>query len=1210
MYLKNLELLGFKSFADRTKVEFGKGMTSIVGPNGCGKSNVFDAIAWVLGEQSAKMLRGGKQEDFIFDGTDFKKRMGMAEVSLTLAECEKSLGTEYNEVMVTRRVFRSGEGQYFINKTPCRLKDIQRLFMDTGIGTTSYSLMGQGRIDQILSSRPEDRRDVFEEASGITKYKADRREALRKLEQTEANLLRLADVIREVKRQIISLQRQAGKAARYKKLHEELRRHDIFAARQKLASMDAEMEDSTSRMRELENAVNSMQAEIARLDNEYASLRAQLSECEGAESAARQKETELRAEIDRLRRQIEANRARVEELTRYGERDSSEVLQAEARVAQHKNTMSENAARLAEAEKELAGAEAALAAKTAELAARKSEMEKTRSDLEGLHADTLALESRLTNCQNEILRMEHEESSAVINRERLSMEKKTLQRALETQEKHAEKMGKALAELESQAAAEKNACAGIESGAERLGSESDRTKNALSTAEAELAAANARLEMLTRRMEAKDDFPVGSKLLLDKDNPLGLEKEKLLGILAELIETPPQYRPAVEAVLRGRLDAVVVADPDSAFAVFKLLAGRKAPARLLCARLEAEPGETEQPSVGAARLCDKVSCRSTEAAPLLKRLLSNVFLADSVDEIPHPVPAGAVYVTPSGAMASGWGMFDTAPDSGGAGTLLAQQGALDEFRAAADAAGQKAAALRSELAALTGRQETARIEIAQARPRLDECRRKLAQAQGERQALDREIKQSRDRLDTVEWELQNIKQHDDFIERKSKLAAETDEIKARRSEIRVLIEQSNRGLENGRRAHDEALAAFMDAREKAGACKQRMQHMSEQSAMLAARIKEQEELILDRRERLKTYESETLAIGQSDEEILGIIPALEQEILSSSETARAQRAKKEAAARDIKAMEERIKTLRKSVDERQTLKSDQTVRCTELRIRRQNLLDRVVSEYRIAPDSIQTEQAPEWEAQPDPETLENMVNEMRAKLEAMGPVNLVAIEEHRELEERYEFYNRQVEDLVKAKQQLMDMIRKINKQTAEMFSTTFAAINENFGVLFRKLFGGGTAKLVLADEEDLLECGIEIIASPPGKRLQNMSLLSGGERTLTAVALLFAIYMVKPSPFCVLDELDAALDETNITRFIKILEDFLAQSQFIVITHNPKTISAADVIYGVTMEEAKVSRVVSMRFPPKEEPQQAPPDQAASGAEPVGAAGEGIGAED
>ena len=1197
MYLKSLELNGFKSFADHTHLDFAPGITAIVGPNGCGKSNIFDSVCWVLGEQSTKMLRGTKQEDFIFNGTDIRKPMGMAEVSLTFSDCEKVLGTEYHEITVTRRVFRSGEGQYFINKTPCRLKDIQRLFMDTGIGTSSYSLMGQGRIDLILTSRAEDRREIFEEASGITKYKADRKEALRKLEQTEQNLLRLADIMREVKRQIISLQRQAGKARRYKELHDGLRKMDVFAARNKLGALASEVADFERRAQEHAEALAGLEKEIGAAEEEVRGVRSRARESESFEADAREKDLQLRERLAGLQQQAKAGEARIAELDALLKENEQDIGAAAAGLKEDKAALERSRAFLESAQAGLEESRRNLAAKTARLQEQDKAIERVRAAVRDLGSESMSLEGRLAKLANDLKGIEDSERSSAFRREKLEAEKSHQQRIFASYEERSRQMAGLIKKLEADVAAAEELARAAAGREHSLAEQAHKQEQARSELLSEIAANRAQVRMLEKSLAEKDEYPEGIRKLLDASNPLGAEAGEVIGPLADLLETPPKFRLALEAALRAWLDAVVISDRPRAIELLMRLRSLNAgEARLLCA--DAGPGEPPAllPDAGFPRLSTMVKC-PTAVRPLADRLLGNVFVVETPGDIPGAPHPQAIYVTCDGFLAGGQGAVELWAEDSERQNPLSRRNLLRELAGAEAPLNARLGGMDAALAELTEKRRDAASATEQALAKRDDCRRSADLKRGENQILSRELGQAKERLDTVSWELEKLGEQAAHSEKKSALAVEMEHARARRAEIRQLTEKHHldqQGLEEERSGLQ---AGVIDANVLMAQHKGNTENYSAQCAPLAERIRQAEKMIADRSERMAQYRREMIDLRRGMEQASAERPGIERDIETNARRLKDLTLQKRAGEDELAGLEERLQTLRHSVEEHLSSKSDMAVRCSEARMRRQNLQDRIVSEYKIPPDAIQSEPAPEWDAEPDPEALDAMIAEARAKIEAIGPVNLVAIEEYRELEDRNAMLTRQNDDLVKSKQMLLDMIHNINQTTSEMFAKSFEKINENFQNVFRRLFGGGSAKLALTDAENMLECGVEIIASPPGKRLTGIQLLSGGERTMTAVALLFAIYMMKPSPFCVLDELDAPLDESNIQRFLDILKGFLQQSQFVIITHNRQTIGTGDVIYGVTMEESKVSRIVSMRFNKEGRPTPAPaPTPAAPGA--------------
>ncbi len=1190
MYLKSLELVGFKSFAERTRLEFEPGMTAIVGPNGCGKSNISDAIRWVLGEQSAKALRGAKMEDCIFNGTETHKPLSMAEVSITLADCEKALGTEFNEVTITRRVFRTGEGEYFINKTPCRLKDIQRLFMDTGIGTNSYSLMEQGRIDQILSSRPEDRREVFEEASGITKFKTDKKEAIRKLEHTEANLIRLADIIREVRRQIISLQRQAGKARRYKELREKLRGYDIYATRERLNLFSQEIGTLESRLSSVTEQEEAVRADVDRNEQQAAQTRAELNAFEKEISDAMEAAVQARNELDRARETIGINQDRIRELKDLSERDTRDCEEARNRLDQHRVSLQELLAQLKDiiaardlAEKDLQG-------QNEQLVKLDAELDQSRKGLHELGTESVDLESRFSKLQNELYTLDAQERTSAIRKERLAAEQAELQRSVETYAARQSEMDKNLQSLRDEVDAVARRIKDLTARRGNKAQAISDIQKEKSDLQARIAARKAQIELLSRNDAKAEGFPGGARALLDAESGLEVNRAVILGSLAEHIQAEPAYRTAVEAALRAWLDAVVISDDAFAMEILQALQARAdGAARMVSLRCRAPAPATFIEGPGS-RLIDHIQCPD-EIRPLIERLLHNVRVVDQLVEIPLPLRPEAVYVSRTGAVIRGSGSFELWMPGAGEVNPVARQHTLIEWSQELATLENQRDELDRNLSVLLSDEQTFNESIEQARFQLEENQKKLSQSEGENHIISQGAAQARERSETVTWELSALKeQQASGGDRRSSIHEEMENIRTRQADVRSAIHSRTESLHALEQARAERAAEVTEHRVRFAERRQEVEHISTRKEPLEARIKELESLIANRSDGILSYQTRIQELETAIRNTESKLQPLQDEATRLSEqleTARRRRSEKAAALAGCDAI---LHEKRSMLDDIRNRKSQIDVELAEQRIRRQNLVDRISAEYRVTPEQMAAEPEPVWENDQklDRDALETVIAEIRAKIEAMGPVNLVAIEEHRELEERFTFLSRQQDDLVNAKTQLMELIRKINKTTTEMFFQTFQQVNTNFQDMFKKLFGGGSAKLVLVNEEDVLESGIEIIARPPGKKLQTVSLLSGGERTMTAVALLFSLYMVKPSPFCMLDELDAALDESNINRFIKVLQGFLESSQFVVITHNRQTIAAAECLYGVTMEQNGVSKIVSVKFSQHEKKDNAP----------------------
>ncbi|MFH0907612.1 MAG: chromosome segregation protein SMC [bacterium] len=1193
MYLKSIELVGFKSFAEKTCLEFEPGMTAIVGPNGCGKSNVADAIRWVLGEQSARAMRGAKMEDVIFTGTDSHKPLGMAEVSMTLADCESTLGMEFNEVTVTRRVFRSGEGQYFINKAPCRLKDIQRLFMDTGIGTNSYSLMEQGRIDKILSSHPEDRRAVFEEASGITKYKTDKKEALRKMEQTEANLLRLDDIIREVKRQIISLQRQAGKARRYQTLQQQLRSLDLFATRERLATLDAEIKTLESRMVSVSEQDEAVRQDIDQTEERAGETRAALAELDKQISDTMDAAVKARTELDRVKELMRHNEDRIQELQSLSERDTRDAEEAKIRMEQHQASFVELGEQLGKTQAEFVQVEKELADHAARLTHCEQEFEDAGKLIHRLRTEQIDHDMHVAKLQNELSTLDAEERTNVIRRERLAAELNELQRSLELySSRQAETCGK-LNNLRGEAANSEEQLRLL------LAQQADKSKTiasirqSLSEQKVQFAGKQAQCDLFQQSQEEREGFPEGARTILDPAGAITFDRTALLGTLAELLRTDHGYHIALETVLRPWLDAIVVNNDTTVSGLLKELeALAVGSARVLAAETAGASARAPSPQPpGSDPLINHVRC-ADNIRPLLERLIGNVYVVRNASELPNPVPHGVTFVTLNGAMISSDGTAEFWKRDNAQANPLARQQLLADWQTEIDVIQLKIEVCEASLAALTSEESSVTSAIAQARTALEESRRKVAVADGENQVISQEAQQAAERVETVSWEVKSLsEQHHSGDDRRAAIISDIATTRKREDDIRSTISTKTEEQRDLEQRRSRALSEVTERRVRFSECRQRLESNNQRREQMAARIEELESLIEERSRGVSTYRSRIDELKRAVAESTGRIQPLEAEVAKHNQVIDETRGRRDILNGTLRTIDLELRDKRAALEEIRTRKTQCEVEIAEQRMRHQNQIDRVTGEYRATLEAVLAEPEPQWEngVRPDRDALETSIAEIRAKLEAMGPVNLVAIEEHKELEDRLNFLTIQQTDLVNSKQQLMDMIREINKKTTEMFQQTFDAVNKNFQEMFTKLFGGGTAKLVLVDEADVLESGIEIIARPPGKKLQTVSLLSGGERTMTAVALLFSLYLVKPSPFCVLDELDAALDEANIGRFVKTVQGFVEKSQFVVITHNRQTIAAAGVLYGVTMEQQGVSKIVSVRFNDGETKQPPPP---------------------
>lgn len=1194
MYFKSLELIGFKSFAEKTKLNFEPGVTAVVGPNGCGKSNVADAIRWVLGEQSAKSLRASNMQDVIFNGTDNKDPISYAEVSLTFDNQKRSLPIDYDEVIITRRIFRSGDTEYLLNKTPVRLKDISELLMGTGIGTESYSIIEQGKMDMILSSRPEDRRYVFEEASGITKYKAKKKEALRKLEQTEQNLLRINDIIQEVKRQIGSIERQARKAEKYKVDFDKMKELEIKLSsaeyknlKMQEATYGFESGDAKARERDLDVEVKAMAAKIA-------NYRQLLDDVNRNILEIRNKVAETSGALDMNNQKIGTNKERIEEAGTFRAGLEKEIISLSDKI----KVVREQVDKL---RIEFEGASSRRAEKEKLLQEKEYTANSVLKDIEEIEndvkiskvkmVDNLARETRI---KNELIKLGADVQNRRARQRRLSLEKDRVSQELVSIE---EKLKSAIDEYQATWSRGENIRS--ELGAKRKileesASRAKDTSDRIIKDQTRAAALRSKIEVLSDIVKRHEGFTRAVQAILLKKNGPGGELRGIAGVLADIIEVESGYEEAVSVFL-GPDAQIIIAEKDSDVtdAIKFLKVNRLGKATFVSLetleRIKTIQGNVSgtgkdlKPLVGFVRI-------EKRYAAVLEHLFAGAYLLDRDDELEGRRGSGSeILITKSGLI------YDNGRISGGSesdadGSLLvgreerlralekelaAIEGEVISFKAESAKMENDNSALQSEISAL---EASAHIE----EMALSNAGMKKASEESSVIKVKEEFELLISELAEADESILDLTKSGEFLN------IELNKIEAEKASAETFVEKSL-GLVVARKTEREK--ALIET----ATLKAQLQSHGKEEESVRNNLNIQEAMSFEFEETLYSKESAIKdsieKSGMLEDEIIKL-SARNDELKSALGKLNIEAAGLETQKSDMNdkfSIEElQLSELDKALECLKNQARDLDVKLTELSYKKNNLKERIAQAYKIDLEAthIDVEENADWEA------CVNQVAELKERLDKMGPVNLVAIEEHKELEERYSFLVHQQEDLVNAKDSLHKAIQKINKTTKDLFLDAFGKIQVEFKSFFRMLFGGGQAELVLIDEQDILESGIEIVVRPPGKKLQNLMLLSGGEKALTAISLLFAIFKVKPSPFCVLDEIDAPLDESNVLRFSNVLKDFLKISQFIIITHNKRTIELADVMYGITMQERGVSKIVSVKFagaktkepePPKEE---------------------------
>ena len=1220
MYLKNLTVLGFKSFADKTALNFQPGVTAIVGPNGCGKSNVSDAIRWVLGEQSAKALRGGEMADVIFNGTDGRKPLGMAEVSLTIGGVDdehlKAAGVEmaYNEVTLTRRVFRDGGSEYFINKTACRLKDIQQLFMGTGVGRTSYSIMAQGNITQILSSKPEDRRLIFEEAAGITKYKAQKKEALRKLDYTEQNLVRVADLVREVKRQIGSLQRQAGKARRYKQISQELQHLETQLARHQFDVLQAEIAERQTAAEALRSAIEADSSSVLQGEDEIVQLRTRLSELDHEIGQRQQRGLELKGESDRHESRIQFNEERLRETGNQNAKALADLTEAEERRRAAQEEMGKVSEQLVVSQAALEEHRQAQSQRFDALRGVEDDLRRCQESLRQAQSGAFGAAQDLSRLRNELNTLDLQKQGNLVRLEKLTAEKIQMEEERTRLELRLQEFA---AHVEAEKVNVQTQRGTVEERQQRLRqiqeelNQAGRELDPLVRSQAEQ---RSRLTVLEQLQAGHEGFSAGALAALK-------QSQGVLGSLADKIMVPDQFVKAIETALGHHLQLVLTEQPEAAQQILaELAAGNKgrasiaplafAPADQVAAGDGAGAGTPEARAAewGTAPLPALDVVRSDgPVRPLLHRLLGNTRLVRDLAAATaawRAAPGLFHYVTVGGEVLSAQGVYTGGSSSGnggskGAASILGRKNQIADLQAGLTLVQEQVAEISRRRGALQSEQTELQAGLQQAQTELRAREVAIATREGEFNALRNSQRLLLQKIDTVGYELDSLTaQEDEGLRRRAGLAGRVGELETREQGCQAQVAEATARLEGLRQQRDAANVGLTESRVALATAEQMCASFAQQSTSLQRRVTELARLIEQRRAELGSFvtrkEQAESEIQASRGEIERLRHDREQVNAQTTELA----GQKQGLDANVVAREESLREQRRHLAEMQQRRNSLEIELAQKNMAVQNLRERIQQKYHLHLDDIRSECITITIADEGPPKVHVMTPEemtaagaatdwaevaqhvtaLQQRIDEMGPVNLVAIEEYEETEERYQFLSKQHDDLAEAKTQLLEVINRINTQTRDMFRETFEQIRNNFRSMFTEVFGGGKADLVLMDENDLLESGIEIVARPPGKQLQTISLLSGGEQTMTAVSLLFSIYQVKPSPFCVLDELDAPLDESNINRFIRVLQRFLIHSQFIIITHNKRTIGMADVLYGVTMQEHGVSKIVSVKF--------------------------------
>jgi chromosome segregation protein len=1183
MFLKRIELSGFKSFADKTELEFVQGITAVVGPNGSGKSNISDGIRWVLGEQSAKSLRGGKMEDIIFAGSDGRKAVNFGEVSLTLDNSDKALPLDFSEVTVTRRVHRNGDSEYLINKQTCRLKDITELFMDTGIGKEAYSIIGQGRIEEILSTKSEDRRGIFEEASGIVKYKSRKKEAERKLSDTDHNLLRIHDLVSELEDQLEPLKEQSRKAYKFKELKDTLKTvelsvyvHQIDLIYTQWTETNARIEQLRKEQLELATVVNAHDAQLEthrwetrRLDEELERLQEALlaiseefEKCEGHGEVLRERNKNL-----------SSNRNQMEQITSSQENRHADKLaelsDCMAKMAVVKERLEICKAALTAEEEKLLGVAGGTSSEEEERL--KSELLDVLNRLAQARNEARYAEQQIETLSRRGGRLQEEHLKWTTQLEQLAARKEELERKLSEAKTATESLRYQFLEL-SQAMRGKQSLL-------------EEVQGAVRKWEQKLDALTSRRDTMREMQNDYDGFMHGVKEVLKAKNRASDGLRGIHGAVAELVKVPAEVEMAMETALGGAMQHVVVENESNGRDAIAFLKrkqfGRATFLPLDVIRARSVP-EHEVRSISGMDGFVGLAVDLVRFDPVYKEivgsLLGNVIVADRLEDA-NRIAARCQYryrvVTLEGDVVNPGGSMTGGSQQKKSANLLGRQRQIEELD-------QEIKTSIAQLNDLKRKAQTMKVELVRDNEKLEELRQSGEEKRGEEQKYAAEVAPLAKEWNNATEQLSVYSQDGEaltveaaeYMAKKQTAMAEAAELELKERELQEAIREAELYRKASESAKEELVTQLTELKVQVASITQERESLLGQEQRLRSEYKALEQELELNRQMTRQLAAD---IEQNENEIVKQTELLNHLSLRKRESTEKNEFKRAERAEWHRRLEEEENHTR---DQRVALKKVEEelhqgeVRSNRLDVELENLLKKMGEEYELSYELAKSR----YPAPADVPSAQARVRELKREISSLGEVNLGAIDEYARVNERFEFLSDQKRDLLEAKASLYTVIREMDDEMSKRFRTTFEMIRTHFVVVFAKLFGGGRADLVLVDPGAPLDTGIEIIAQPPGKKTQNLQLLSGGERALTAIALLFAILHVKPVPFCVLDEVEAALDEANVARYAGYLREFSDATQFIVVTHRKGTMEEADVLYGVTMEEGGVSKLVSVRL--------------------------------
>ena len=1179
MYLKRLELQGFKSFADKTVLDFKPGITTVIGPNGSGKSNISDSIRWVLGEQSMKSLRGSKTEDVIFAGTQNRKSLGFAEASIIIDNSDGKLPIEFTEVTVTRRIYRSGESGYFINKTPCRLKDILELFMDTGIGKDGYSIIGQGKIDEILSNKSEERRHVFEEAAGIVKYRTRKAESEKKLEQSKLNLLRINDILVEIEQNLDPLKIQSEKARKFLDLREELKSievglfiHNIDSYKEKIEEVLKDEDIYNTQIVREDKRLSNMQEQKESLRQAIDNITNQIEKMQTLSFESEKKKEKLTSEIninkerinnnnsnfERFREEIEESNKRIEEL-------EEEKNQKQGKKDNLYESKEKFVKELEEKEKELATLNDKLSEKEKEIESKKQKVDANTDEryeitnvISTLVANMESSEKRENNIKNEIASYISELDASRI---------------------HKDEIGKGFYEIDSKRNKIKKELEDIDEKRKEAETKLKDFDTRINNTESEKRIKESRLKFLEETEREKEGYNRSVKAILQECDKNVSLKKGMHGVLANLISVPKEYETAIEMSLGQAMQNIVTDNEADAKKLVEYLRVNKLgrASFLPITSVYGKKLEKLSKENGVVGIASDLVKYDKKYEQIVLSLLGRTVIVDNMDTAINVakknkyafriVTIEGDVVNPSGMITGGSVVQKTV-------NILGRSREIESLKKDIKKLEEKIKNLKDEKEKYSDEIESTLEEVSALEKELQEIEIVYATEKQKVVSEEEAIKKIETRLEKLREEDKSIKEQKEISKNKqNELNEKIKELEEENSKLTDEINEFALLNKDDQKYIDDLNFDITNLKISVSSFDESEDSINEMIDRINLDIENTKTVINNKTEQRKKITEENKNLEESIKNLEEEIEKLKED--SSSSGSKIEELKKDRVAKNEKLneTEEQVLEQMKKIEDlkNQVVKCD--IKKSKLETERDQIINKMWEEYELTPS-----QAVDFKKPTNVQEVQRKVNNLRNDIKELGSINIDSIEEYKKLKERYDFMSEQRLDLENTMAKLRKVIVDLTEVMRKQFDEKFKIINKNFAEVFSELFGGGKAELKLTDENDILESGIEIEVQPPGKKLQNMSLLSGGERAFTAIALLFAILKINPAPFCVLDEIEAALDDVNVYRFAEYLKKFAKDTQFLVITHRKGTMEVADTVYGITMEENGISKLLSMKL--------------------------------